>query len=376
MNSNARLQLPPGSAGLFLEEAAGHQAAIERTNSLFAGWGYTMVHTPMIDFYDAHRHLIGPEDEKRLYRLIGRDGEVLMLRFDITMFLLKHLNSLLKQARFPVRLSYSDSILRHEDSIDISRREHYQAGAELIGADTRDGDLEILLLMCEHLESLGQTDAAIHLGSRTLFDRCFPNLGSQAGSELSRALLSRDWDEFDRILAGGQGAPDALLSPEETRRLFSSIARVSPDAADRSEAQRLQTLAGGHETLIAELNYLEQLAQAVAEHFPGFSIRIDPSEIGGWAYYSGLFFSAYVPNMPSPLASGGRYDRLLQHLGMDAKAVGYQLMLSALPSTPGTNEPIISLSGVRQEGQAPNEDILLRYKKARELRSQGKRVSL
>ncbi len=366
MNANAFLQLPPGSTGLFLEEAAAHQAAIDATNRLFARWGYTMVHTPMVDFFEAHSHMISDDEQQRLYRMIGRDGEVLMLRSDITVFLLKHFQSLLRGAEFPVRLSYSDSILRHEDSIDISRNEHYQAGAELIGTPRRDGDLEILLMLCENLETLGILRGALHMGSQKLFDICFPDDGSSSGetphqlrTHALKAIRDRDWDELSRLSDTGRKAV----------KLFSSMA----DAQDEETYRVMADLAAPFDGAAEELEYLADLASTLSRYFPEMRIRIDPSEIGKRHYYSGLMFQVYLADRPYAVASGGRYDRLLAELGLDSGAVGYQVMLSAIDSP-------AAKSGAREIRRLSDEmaqsSIETRYEAARKLREQGGSVCL
>lgn len=374
MNSNAFLQLPPGSTGLFLEEAGRHQAAVDATNNLYARWGYTMVHTPMVDFFDAHSHMISEDEESRLYRMIGREGEVLMLRSDITIFLLKHFQSLLKGADFPVRLSYSDTILRHEDSIDISRNDHYQTGAELIGTDRRDGDLEILLLLCENLQALEIPSPAIHLGSRRLFNAVFPMLNSDDGiqplrNSLQQTIINRDWAEFRVVCSAPGVAEEMTMDAEAATSLFSGIHDFN------EEFSALDAAHGSSEAgkiICEEIDYLRDLAGTIARYFPEYRIRIDASEIGQRHYYSGLVFYVYVPGIPYAVASGGRYDKLIADMGMDSGAVGFQVMLSALNRLPGAK-------GVQKVSSVPGGSGLSieeRYEKARELRAKGQNLCL
>jgi len=388
VNSNAFLQLPPGSTGLFLEEAAAHQAAIDVTNRLFRRWGYTMVHTPMVDFFDAHRHMISESDEHRLYRMIGRDGDVLMLRSDITIFLLKHFQNLLVGAQLPVRLSYSDSILRHEDSIQISRNEHYQAGAEFIGGQGTDSDREILLLLAENLETLNVQNAAVHLGSRSLFRLCFPELaheGSQVENELQQAIRNRDWELLSAIIEAqhrryscparqrsqqihSRGITVAgHLSSGELIGIFSTIL----SAGDVDELAALKRLVSAVPGASDEIDYMVNLARELAPYSGSTDYRIDLSEIGSRSYYNALVFQVYIPGLPYPAASGGRYDELIASMGINSGAVGYQIMLSALHAVapPITHEKTQVLE--RDGG-----DFFKRFEKAKTLRSEGNNVCL
>ena len=370
MNRNSFLRLPPGSAGLFLKEAIWHQAVIDTTQQLYKRWGYTMVHTPMVDFFDAHSHLFTDAEEERLYRFIGRDGEILMLRSDITVFLLKHYQSLLKNAELPLRLAYSDSILRHEDSIDISRNEHYQTGVELIGnrEQGREQELEILLLLCENLQALELRKPAIHIGTRKIFDIAFSFLtNNEDRDETRNFILLRDWDSVRKqLLKCNKKHGEQLID------LFSSIWEMEPTS---ERAQSLIDGLMGAGEIRAELDSLHTSALLIRRHFPNISVRIDLSEIGARHYYSGMAFQVYLPGIPYAVVSGGRYDRLLEEMGLGGSAVGYSMMLSALLSSlfPGEMEQE-TISSLSREN--PGTSLEERYMEARKIRRKGKAICL
>ncbi|AHC14458.1 ATP phosphoribosyltransferase regulatory subunit [Salinispira pacifica] len=385
MNTKAMLQLPPGSAGLFLEEAARHQQAIDVTNRLYSQWGYTIVQTPMVDFFDAHSHMLTAAEQSRLYRLIGRDGEVLMLRSDITIFLLKHFQSLLKGAEFPVRLAYSDSILRHEDSIDISRNEHYQSGAELIGGEIMDSDLEILLMLSEQLNALGLERPAVHIGSRRIFNQIFKEIESRSLlREIEAAILERDWKAVEPLTSD-------IFDAETARtigRLFSMISDIhsppgnSGETGSEAEKDRLKELMSlAEDPRIAQLapgisgdiSYLGELCSTVSEYFPRMQFRVDLSEIGQRHYYSGMVFQVYASGIPYGIASGGRYDDLIEEMGMSSGAVGFSIMLSALGGMNPQGNPSEPRRLSREE---PEMNFRSRYEKAREMRKNGGSVCL
>ena len=47
-------------------------------------------------------------------------------------------------------------------------------------------------------------------------------------------------------------------------------------------------------------------------------------------YYSGLVFKGYAKGVPDSVLSGGQYDRLLDHMGKNARAIGFALYLDQL----------------------------------------------
>ena len=386
MKNRSQLQLAPGSAtGLFLREAIHHQAAVSATHRLYHCWGYTVVRTPMVDFFDAHSHLFNEAEEGRIYRLINRDGEILMLRSDITFFLFKHYQSLLRDARHPLRLAYSDSILRHENSIDISRNEHYQTGIELIyptdqhnsAKANRERELEVLFLLCENLQILGLAEAALHIGSRKIFDIAFSSfLNDGDEREIRECILQRDWPAVRKICSQPQAPSPA--QEHELVELFSLIMDVD-DSSRADDIVRLTTpLSEGMAAVAeiqAELASLADLAVVIKQHFPNIRVRLDLSEVGARHYYSDLVFQVYLPGIPYAVASGGRYDRLMGEMGLESSALGYSVMLSAVLAEGEGKDDIPSPSRTLSE-DFPELSVEERYQRAKKIRNKGGAVCL
>lgn len=312
------LQIPQGTEGFYLEEAFRHRRIVSHLDSLFESWGYLPVYTPVFDFFDIYRSLLGDEAIETVYRLIDRDGDLLLLRSDITLFLAKQMGVALKERDLPVRVYYSDVILRHQNREDISRNEFFQSGIELIGKSGTDADLEVLVLLERTLELLG-LPAFIHLGSQSLFNACFQSIPDAARKQLVGAIALRDAREALRILAGW----DASLAELCVRIMmfigdgggFSSLDHEASKHPSFPEAAR------------RELRYLKALLDTLERAGAGQSIRLDLSEIGAQPYYTGIVFRAFLEGQDSAIASGGRYDQLMAHFGFPAPSVGFSLLL-------------------------------------------------
>ena len=110
------LQNPKGAEAFFLEEAYRHRRIIGTVDRLYTSWGYLPVETPVFDFYDIYSKLLSTGNQlETVYRLIDRNGDLLMLRSDVTLFLAKQMGRVLQESDLPVRVSYSDTILRYQD---------------------------------------------------------------------------------------------------------------------------------------------------------------------------------------------------------------------------------------------------------------------
>ncbi|NBC28948.1 MAG: ATP phosphoribosyltransferase regulatory subunit, partial [Spirochaetes bacterium] len=131
------LRLPQGTESFHLGEALRHRERLRRLEDLYGSWGYLPVETPVFDFYDVYAPLMRSKAVGDVYRLIDREGELLLLRSDATLFLAKQLGLILQDEDLPVRVYYADTILRHQDPDDISKNEFVQTGVELIGVPDR-----------------------------------------------------------------------------------------------------------------------------------------------------------------------------------------------------------------------------------------------
>ncbi|MBN1648353.1 MAG: ATP phosphoribosyltransferase regulatory subunit [Spirochaetales bacterium] len=358
------LQVPQGTEGLYLNEAYIHNQVTHAINSIFHSWGYLPIETPVFDFYDIYHNCMDKAARDRSYRLVDRDGDLLMLRSDITLFLAKQIGLAISKTRLPARICYSDTILRHENSEDISRNEFFQIGAELVGMGTLEGELEIILLLQAVIDLLG-VDVFVHIGSRRVFEKLFSAIGEDTGEQLRLHLSSRRFGEIAGILKA-RGYPS-------WKKVTEILQFIGP--ADEFH-QLTEQLRGGnivHQPVLKELLYLNTLCNSLQELGKTARVRVDLSEIGNQQYHTGTAFQVYMPGIDSSIASGGRYDGLLRQFGLDAESVGFSMLLRKV-------EPF--LKNHRNFGAGDNiekvraKSFTEAFRKAEQLRKKGKTVVL
>jgi len=310
------LQVPQGTEGVHVEEAYRHRRITQELLDQFVLWGYLPVETPVFDFYDIYEPLLH-STSRDVYRLIDREGDLLMLRSDITLFLAKQMGLWLREEELPARVCYGDTILRHQNVEDISKNEFFQIGAELIGKAGEPADLELLMLLSEIFSKLG-LHPAVHLGSHQFLTTCLTELSD---TELNRAVTfirDRRDDSLRELL-------ESKLSSRKTEVLTTLFSFIG---TPREFERTVYSLGGELSQLeLEELEYLSSLAEQLVEL--GFSpdLRIDLSEIGAQPYYTGIVFQAYLPGLDDAIASGGRYDKLLERFGFECPSVGFSMLL-------------------------------------------------
>jgi ATP phosphoribosyltransferase regulatory subunit len=357
MNPASQLyKLPQGTERLMLEDAFRRQEVVRRVQNLFTRWGYQPVQTPVFDFYDLYAPLLGRQAES-VYRLVDREGDLLMLRSDITLFLARSLGVALRPGHAPLRVCYADTILRHQDLDDIAANEFFQIGAEFLGASGPDGDLELLLLLDSVLQTLGLPEARVHLGSRAVFEAAFgapteSGLSEAKRAQILEAVLLRRWSE--------------VPGSEDLRRLFGFIGTPTEAQAFLARTLNLPLDVRQQAQVTVDLTVrLERL---------GFDTRflVDFGEVGRQSYYTGLVFQVYQPGLGDALAAGGRYDRLLSRFGLDSPSVGFSLHL-------GKVESQLDLGPLDSPANAPvaaGATFEARWRAACEARSTGRNITL
>ncbi len=76
--------------------------------------------------------------------------------------------------------------------------------------------------------------------------------------------------------------------------------------------------------------YISELESALAVFGKCENIRIDFSAVADTNYYNGIIFKGFIAGIPDSVLSGGQYDKLMQEMGKDAKAIGFAVYLDML----------------------------------------------
>ena len=377
-NERQILRIPVGTEGV--HEARRHSRILRIIEDIFRSWGYLPVLTPVFDYYENYRPLLDRAREERICRFPDREGELLMLRSDITLFLAKQMGPALRNSVLPRRVYYADSIIRYENDETISRGEFFQVGAELIGMPGREGDLEVLMLLREVLGALKLPEWRLHIGSRAVLNAVLDTGDAPGGrgsgdsrardraADSAGALLEiRDREGLMRLmgdlgLGNAEGRCDLLMfmgSCDEFRECREGLIRgCGEDAAGRI-GRAVEDLTG----LTTEMAEMAEFASPD-------DIRIDLSEHGGQPYHTGFTMQAYVKGAGSAAASGGRYDELLGAFapGRGMPAAGFSLLMRKIePLSRAVDESPGDADAVRAEGG----NFAERYRDARRKRGKG-----
>ena len=334
--------------------------------ALFERDGYARVEPPILQPSEAFIDLSGEDIRRRMFATQDADGHELCLRPDYTIPVCRQ--HLAAGAPTPAGYSYLGPVFRLRQG---ETGEFPQAGVESVGRSDRSAaDAEILGLALEGLGRLGLRTPLVRLGDMGLFGALLDALAIAPAAQrrVMRAIVSgRGLDglgesdggpgltEHAGLLAAIEGQdPRAVRAFVEDIIAIAGISRVggrsageiaerflaraaNPSGALPEEARavlrRYLAISGDPDTAVAVIRSLARdagldlsAALDAFEERTGFmaALGLDVSAFAFAAdfarnldYYTGFIFEIRDAHRPDGelLVGGGRYDRLLQHLG-------------------------------------------------------------
>lgn len=314
---NLFLHTPPGSKPLYMEEAYFRNAIEKKLCSYFDRWGYLPIETPMIDYFDIYTSFLTERQKKGSIRFVDRDGNLVLLRNDITLFAAKALASRMGENRGSenrLKYYYSGQIMRCREK--NAPEEYYQIGCEIVADEFRQEEFEILCILMESAKYLGVPEFYLHIGDISFYQ--FLLAGCEEKNEIFRAIRKCDSAALKKL----------LNQSELSRELQEDLLKAASFIGSPEELTALE-FSEEAERAIAPLRLLvSRLVDADVgyEH----SLVVDLSELSELDYYNGIIFHMYVQGAEMPLVSGGRYDLLFKELGLNKSAVGFSYWLYPL----------------------------------------------
>jgi len=282
--------------------------------NVFDKHGAVMIDTPVFELKETLTGKYG-EDSKLIYDLKDQGGEILALRYDLTVPFARYLamNKITNIKRYHIAKVYR----RDNPATTRGRyREFYQCDIDIAGEyDPLIPDAECLKIVCEILSKLDVGDFKIKINHRKLLDGMFECCGVPE-------------DKFKTICS----AVDKLdkLPWEEVKKEMTEEKGLATDSADLIGHY---VKMNGYHDLVETLRNDESLsknktAQSALDDMSlclrycdlfGITDKIifDMSLARGLDYYTGVIFEAILTGSSSledgvgSVAGGGRYDNLV-----------------------------------------------------------------
>ena len=321
--SNWRLYTPEGTTDLLPKQCAEKTSIENAISDVFASYGYQVVETPVMQFYDAYDTPSSKMEQEILYKFFDKEGRIMVLRPDVTTSLARMVATKLPNGPFPLRMQYSGKVFRYVDSYSSVQREFCQSGIELIGAKNDMADCEVILCAMEALLASGLETFQIEIGQVEFFKGLLEQaqLSDDDAEHVRRLIDKKDTlalEAYLKTLNLSEAVFDILI---KLPTLFGEIDIL--DAIDESVLSEKSKNA-----LLNLRNIYKILSECGYEKY----ISIDLSLVKGTNCYTGMIFKGFTHGVGFPICSGGRYDDLIAEFGAKIPAVGMAIGTDRLVS--------------------------------------------
>ncbi|XP_018572203.1 histidine--tRNA ligase, cytoplasmic isoform X2 [Anoplophora glabripennis] len=316
VNQKFTLKTAKGTRDFSPEQMALRQGVLQKIVSVFKRHGAETIDTPVFELKEVLTGKYG-EDSKLIYDLKDQGGEILSLRYDLTVPFARYLamNKITNIKRYHIAKVYR----RDNPSISKGRyREFYQCDFDIAGAyDLMIPDAECVRIVYEILTVLKMTPFVIKLNHRKLLDGMFEACGVPKDS--FRAICSAvdkldksPWEEVRKEMIEEKG-----LS-EKTADQIGEYVRLNGNSELVDKLMKDSKLSG-NKSAVEGLEAMKLLLNYCNIYGTTDKILFDLSLARGLDYYTGVIYEAVLLGdeaagdeiLVGSVAGGGRYDNLV-----------------------------------------------------------------
>ncbi|POM26044.1 Histidine--tRNA ligase [Actinomadura rubteroloni] len=323
--ASQQFEPPSGTRDFLAGDLRRRERVFAAARTVFERYGFEPLQTPAFERLETLTGKYGDEGDKLIFKILKRgaheaSGEADMaLRYDLTVPLARVVAAHGSRLPTPYKRYAIGPVWRADRPGRGRFREFTQCDVDVVGSSSPLVEAEVVCAGADALDAMGVEDFTILVNSRRALTGLMQVYGVPA-DRAAGALITLDKLDKQR--------PEAVVAElVDGRGLEQSVAQelvrdvTVEDAVDRMRAA-LKDNAEGRDGL-AEVDRLLELA---GPHVGEERIRFAPNLVRGLDYYTGSIWEVVAPGMPGSIASGGRYDHLIETLGgPDVTACGFSI---------------------------------------------------
>ena len=332
------------------EEMEKRRACENRLREVFEKWGYQEIDTPTLEYYDYLVQGIGPELREKMFKFLNPDGEIIVLRPDMTTPIARIAATKLgENSQNLHKFYYLNHVFRKVANNTEDQQEFHQAGIELLGINNRLADAEVIAVAIQALINAGLQKFYIDIGSASFFNSLMNQLPliPEYKKELRKTIMNKDFVLLEKLMS-------QYDMSRQDRETILQLPHLRGDESVLKEAE--QTFKKNNITASLALQEVKEVYQYLKMYGLERYIIIDLGIIRNFDYYSGIVFEGYTGYMGSPICGGGRYDYLCQKFGKDIPSTGVAIGIEKLGR-------VLSQENQTDKQSLDRRKYLIRYRK-------------
>ncbi len=237
------------------------------------------------------------------------------LRYDLTLPLSRYYANNRNELLSPFKVIQMDRVYRAERPQKGRLREFMQCDIDIIGNESRDAEIELILTTTKALNRVGLSDYKVKINDRRILSDIFAYAGFAKEDNEKLAII---FDKQDKIGIDG-------VKAELEENGFDQICIDKFISLFANGSLTLESVAN-----VCDASYvaeLQRIIDAVTTVSKGtIPVEFCPSLVRGQGYYTGTIFEVEAAGYSGAVAGGGRYDNLIgKFLNEDIPAVGFSI---------------------------------------------------
>ena len=321
MNSK-RHHTPEGVRDIIGRECEQKQKLEETIQRIFKSYGYRMIETPSLEYFDVFGSDIGTIPSRELFKFFDREGETLVLRPDFTPSIARAVSRYYGDEYDFVRLCYRGKTWVNQSRLQGRLAERTEMGAELMGVSDAEADAEVTAMAIESLLGAGLKEFQITMGNARFLEALFAGAG-----------LTEEQKEKLRSYIGNRNSFGAfkLLSetdlPEETKALLGSLPFLS---GTEEVLEKALAETGDYPEAASAIRRLIEVYDLLRIYGLERYVSFDLGMVSSYMYYTGIIFRGYTYGTGDAIIKGGRYDNLMNAFGVRRDSTGFVIQIDSL----------------------------------------------
>lgn len=298
----------------FLQRNQQYTQVIDLLSKRFATYGYARMKTAAFEKYDLYSHVTSSVKRQEMVKVIDTNGEVLVLRPDVTIPLTQELSHDRNELTREYRFFYIQEVFRQQVGQSM-KTERTQAGVEYFSQCSPEADAEVIALAIQTMQDLGWQNITIELGHAAILNGLIEGLGFDEHNQnsLKSLIQAKNIVELRPFLASLSVDKTMIHAVEQIPTFYGK----PHDVLQR--AKQILTAPDMQQTIA----YIEEVYRILVLYGLEDYLVIDFGLINDMDYYSGVLFQGYVERVGKPVLMGGRYDDLGKAFGAELPAIGF-----------------------------------------------------
>lgn len=308
MARGKQIQSVKGMHDILPEDWPWRDFIFKKAKTILEDYDFERIETPVLEETELFVRGVGEGTdivEKEMYSFKTKGGDSVTMRPEGTAPIVRaYLEHGMRSLPQPVKLYYLSPIFRHEQPQAGRLRQHWQVGAELLGEGSFSADAELIFILWKIFEEIGLKET-ITLQINSIGD-------SNCRPEYKKALKDYYKNKLKKVCA-----PCRVKYKKNILRMLDCIQQECREISAKAP-QIFDFLDDDCRTHLK--NVLEFLEEAKVPYI------LNPYLVRGLDYYTRTVFEIWPEEGGPALASGGRYDRLVEILGgQKTEAAGWAI---------------------------------------------------